>query len=69
VNRAWRVETPVASVAIVVAIGPSVVVPAEFGTTLRSTLPQRLLSVSWVTVAIGHHYPTHQNHWGYFVSV
>jgi hypothetical protein len=25
--------------------------------------------VSWVVAVVGYHYPKHQNHWGYCVSV
>jgi hypothetical protein len=62
VSKARRVEASVASVASVVVAGPSAVVPAGSGTTLRSALPRRPLSLSWVVAAIGHHYSTHQNH-------
>jgi hypothetical protein len=69
VNRARRVEVSVASIAFVVVVGPSAVVPAGFGATLRFALPRRPLSVLWVVVVVGHHYPTYQNHWGYCVSI
>jgi hypothetical protein len=69
VNRARRVEAPIASVASVVVVGPSVDVPAGSGTTLWFSLPRMPLSVSWVVAAVGHHCPTHKNHWRYCVSV
>jgi hypothetical protein len=68
-NRARRVEAPVALVATSIVVGPSVVVPTGSSTTLRFALPRRPLSVSWAVVAISHHYSTHQNHRGYCMSV
>jgi hypothetical protein len=68
-SKARRVEASVASVASVVVAGPSAAVPAGSGATLRFALPRMPLSVSWAVTVVGHHYPTHQNHWGYCVSV
>jgi hypothetical protein len=69
VNRARKVGASVASAAFTVVVEPSIVVPAGSGTTLRFVLPQKLRPASWAVVVIDHHYPTHQNHWGYPVSV
>jgi hypothetical protein len=69
VNRAWKVGASVASTAFAVVAKPLVVVPAGSGTTHRYELPRKLRSASWVAVALDHHYPTHQNHWGYSVPV
>jgi hypothetical protein len=69
VSKARRIEASVASVASVVVVGPSAVVPAGSGATLQFALLRRPLPVSWAVVVIGHHYPTHQNHWGYCMSV
>jgi hypothetical protein len=69
VNRAWKVEASVASVAFAVVVEPFAVVPAGFGTTPRYTLLRKLRSASWVVVAIDHHYPMHHNLWGDSVPV
>jgi hypothetical protein len=50
VRKARKIEASVASVASVIVVGPSIAMP---------------LSVLWVVAVVGHHYPTHQNHWGY----
>jgi hypothetical protein len=69
VNRAWKVEASVASTTFAVVVEPFAVMPAGSGTTRRYALLQRLQSASWAVVALDHHYPMHQNHWGYFVLV
>jgi hypothetical protein len=69
VNRAWKVGASVASTTFAVVLEPSVVVPAVAGRTPRYVLPRKLRLASWAAVAINHHYPTHQNHWGYFTPV
>jgi hypothetical protein len=51
VNRAWKVEASIASVAFVVAVEPFVVVSAGAGTTLRYVLLRKLRSTSWAAVA------------------
>jgi hypothetical protein len=51
VNRAWKVEASVASVAFVVVVEPFVVVSVGAGTTLRYALLRKLRSTSWVAVA------------------
>jgi hypothetical protein len=51
VNRAWKVEASVASVAFVVVVEPFVVVSVGAGTTLRYVLLRKLRSTSWVAVA------------------
>jgi hypothetical protein len=66
VNRAWKVEASVASVAFAVVVEPFAIVPVGFGTTPRYALLRKLRSASWAVVALDHHYPTHQNHWCYF---
>jgi hypothetical protein len=50
VDRAWKVETSIASVAFVVVVEPFVVVSAGVGTTLRYVLLRKLQSTSWVAV-------------------
>jgi hypothetical protein len=69
VHKAWKIGSSVASVELVVVVEPFVVVPAGVGTTLRYVLLRKLWSTSWVAVAIDHHYPMHQNHWGYSMPV
>jgi hypothetical protein len=69
VNRAWEVGASVAPTAFAVVVEPSTVAPAGAGTTRRYALPRRLRSASWAVVAIDHHYPTQQDHWGYFAPV
>jgi hypothetical protein len=69
VNSAWKVGASVASVAFAVVAEPSVVVPAGAGTTPRYALLRKIRSASWAVVALDHHYPMHQNHWGYSVPV
>jgi hypothetical protein len=61
-SKARKIEGSVASVAYIVVAGPSAVVIAGSGATLRFALLRRPLSMSWVVAVIGHHYPTHQNH-------
>jgi hypothetical protein len=51
VNGAWKIGSSVASVAFVVVIEPSVVVPAGVGTILRYALLRKLRSTSWAAVA------------------
>jgi hypothetical protein len=51
VNRVWKIESSVASVAFVVVVEPSVVVLAGVGTTLRYVLLRKLLSTSCAAVA------------------
>jgi hypothetical protein len=51
VNRAWKVEASVASVAFVVVVKPFVVASTGAGTILRYVLLRKLRSTSWVTVA------------------
>jgi hypothetical protein len=69
VNRAWKVEASDASAAFAVVVEPFTIVPAGSGTIDRYELPRKLRSGSWAVVALDHHYPTHQNHWGYSVPV
>jgi hypothetical protein len=69
VNRAWKVGASVALAAFAVVVELSVVVPAGSGTTRRYALPRKLWSVSWAVVALDHHYPMYQNHWGYSMPV
>jgi hypothetical protein len=69
VNRAWKVGSSIASRAFAVVVEPFVVVPARSGTTCRCVLLRKLRSTSWAAVALDNHYPTHQNHWGYFAPV
>jgi hypothetical protein len=69
VNRTWKVGASVASAAFAVVVEPSVVVPAVTSTTRRYALPRRLRSASWAVVVLDRHYPTHQDHWGYFAPV
>jgi hypothetical protein len=51
VNRAWKVEASVASVAFVVVVEPFAVVPAGAGTALWYVLLRKLRSTSWAAVA------------------
>jgi hypothetical protein len=69
VNRAWNVGASVASTAFAIVVEPFAIVPVGSGTTRRYALPQKLRSASWAMVALDHHYPTHQNLWGYSVPV
>jgi hypothetical protein len=69
VNRAKRVGASVASAAFVVVVGPSIVVLVGSGTILQYVLPRKPRSALWTAVAIDHHCPTHQHHWGYSVPV
>jgi hypothetical protein len=69
VNRAWKIGSSVASVALAVVVEPSVVVPAGAGTTPRYALLRKLRSSPWVVVALDHHYPMQQDHWGYSTPV
>jgi hypothetical protein len=69
VNRAWKVGASGASAAFAVVVEPFAVVPTGSGTTRRYALLRKLQSASWAVVALDHHYPTHQNHWGYSVPV
>jgi hypothetical protein len=69
VNRAWKVEASIASVAFVVVVEPFAVVSAGAGTTLRYALLQKLRPTSWAAVAYDHHYLMLQNHWGYSMPV
>jgi hypothetical protein len=50
-NRAWKVEASIASVAFVVVVEPFAVVSAGAGTTLRYVLLRKLRSTSWAAVA------------------
>jgi hypothetical protein len=52
VNNTRRIEAFVASVAPVVVVGPSAVVPGGSGATLRFVLPRMPLSVSWAVVVV-----------------
>jgi hypothetical protein len=69
VNEARKIEAFVASVASVVIVGPSAIVPIVSGTTLRFALPRVLLSVSWAVMTVGYHFSKHHSHWVYRVSV
>jgi hypothetical protein len=69
VNRAWKVGASIAPAAFAVVVESSAVAPAGAGTIPRYALLRKLRSASWAVIAIDHHYPTHQNHWGYFASV
>jgi hypothetical protein len=69
VNRAKRIGASVASAALAVVVGPSVVVPVGSGTTLRYVLLRRPRSALWTVVAIDNHYPMHQNYLEYSVPV
>jgi hypothetical protein len=69
VNRAWKVRASVASAAFAVVVGSSAVVLAGSSTTRWYALPRKLRSASWAVVALDHHYPMHQNHWGYSALV
>jgi hypothetical protein len=51
VNRAWKVEPSIASVAFVVVVEPFAIVSAGAGTTLRYVLLRKLRSTPWATVA------------------
>jgi hypothetical protein len=51
VNRAWKVEASVASVAFVLVVEPFAVVLAGVGTTLQHVLLRKLWSTSWAAVA------------------
>jgi hypothetical protein len=59
---AQRTEVSVAS------IGPSAA-SVGFGTTLQFEFQWMPLPMSWAVVAVSHHYSTHQNHKGCWVSV
>jgi hypothetical protein len=50
VNRAWKVEASIASVAFVVVVEPFAVVSARAGTTLRYGLLRKLRSTSRAAV-------------------
>jgi hypothetical protein len=69
VNRAWKVEASIASVAFIVVVEPFTVVSVGAGTTLRYVLLRKLRSTSWATVAYDRHYPMLQNRWGYSMPV
>jgi hypothetical protein len=69
VNRAWKVEASIASVAFVVVVEPFAVGSAGADTTLRYVLLRKLRSTSWAAVAYDCHYPMLQNHWGYSLLV
>jgi hypothetical protein len=69
VNRAWKVRASVVSAAFAIVVEPFAIVPAGSGTTRRYALLRRLQSASWAVVALDHHYPMHQNHWGDFAPV
>jgi hypothetical protein len=69
VNRAWKVEASIASVAFVAAVEPFAVGSAGVGTTLRYVLLRKLRSTSWAAVAYDRHYPMLQDHWGYSMPV
>jgi hypothetical protein len=51
VNMAWKVGSSVASVALVVVVEPSVIVPAGAGTIPRYALLRKLRSTLWAAVA------------------
>jgi hypothetical protein len=69
VNRAWKVEASIASVAFVVVVEPFAVGSVGFGTTLRYVLLRKLRSTLWAAVAYDRHYLMLQNHWGYSMPV
>jgi hypothetical protein len=69
VNRAWKVEASIASVAFVAVVEPFAVGSAGVGTTLRYVLLRKLRSTLWAAVAYDRHYPMLQNHWGYSTPV
>jgi DNA mismatch repair protein MutH len=64
VNRAWKVEASIASVAFVVVVEPFAVGSVGVGTTLRYVLLRKLRSTLWAAVAYDRHYPMLQNHCG-----
>jgi hypothetical protein len=69
VNRAWKVEASIASVAFVAVVEPFAVGSAGADTTLRYVLLRKLRSTSWAAVAHDRHYLMLQNHWGYSTLV
>jgi hypothetical protein len=69
VNKVWKVEASMASVAFVVVVAPIAVASAGVGTTLRYVLLQKLWSTSWAVVAYDRHYLMLQDHWGYSTLV
>jgi hypothetical protein len=69
VNRAWKVEASMASVAFVVVVVPFAVGSVGVGTTLRYVLLRKLRSTSWAAVAYDRHYPMLQKHRGYSMRV